>query len=92
LTQLGQQNHYNIKFLKGYGVSIRQKVHQIFLANGKDVFSGEQEKESHYIAQRPYERIIISGDGYISTRAIQLLLEHNVSLILIITYGIRKLI
>lgn len=77
----------HIKLLKGYGISIRQKDHQILLANGKDVFTGEQKTESYYIPQIPYEKIIISGDGYLSTRAVQLLLANNVNLILTDGYG-----
>ena len=46
----------HIKLLKGYGISIRQKDHQILLANGKDPFTGEQNTESYYIPQIPYEK------------------------------------
>ncbi|HET6808898.1 MAG TPA: thiamine-phosphate synthase family protein [Nitrososphaera sp.] len=36
----------------------------------------------------PYERIVISGRGYISTEAIKLLTEKNINVILVDTYGI----
>jgi len=82
-----QKNHYNIKFLKGYGISIKQKNNQIHLTDGADPFTNKRETESHYITEFPYEKIVLSGDGYISTKAIQLLLQNNVSLVQVDTYG-----
>jgi len=76
-----------IKLLKGYGISIRQKNNQVCLTDGADPFTGERSTESYYIAEFPYEKIVLSGDGYISTKAIQLLLQNNVSLIQVDTYG-----
>ena len=35
----------------------------------------------------PYEKIIVSGKGYISTEALSLLSENNRNLILLDTYG-----
>lgn len=97
MTQLGQQNHcnssyqqgkyYNIKLLKGYGVSINLKNNHIVLKNGKDPFSEEQETEEWFVTQIPYEKIVISGKGYVSTDAIKLLSEKNVNVILTDTYG-----
>jgi len=77
----------HIKFLKGYGVSIRQKQNQIFITNGKEPFTNEQERETYYVTELPYEKIVVSGDGYISTNAIRLLLENNVHIILTDVYG-----
>tara|TARA_Y100000780_G_C13331479_1_gene281593 strand:- start:115 stop:255 length:141 start_codon:yes stop_codon:yes gene_type:complete len=41
-----QKNHgyYNVKFLRGYGVSINLKDNKIILKDGTSPFSGEQEK------------------------------------------------
>ncbi len=39
MTLKGQQNHYNIKFLKGYGFSIKVKNSKIVLKNCYDPFS-----------------------------------------------------
>lgn len=71
MTQLIQQNHYdsgyqkgkyyNIKLLKGYGVSINLKNNHIVLKNGKDPFSEEQETEEWLVTELPYEKIVISG-------------------------------
>lgn len=78
---------HHIKFLKGYGVSINLKNNQVVLTNGKDIFTAQQEKESYYVTEIPYEKIVISGDGYVSTKAIKLLLENNIIVILTDTFG-----
>lgn len=45
MTVAGQKNHYNVKLLKGYGVSINLKDNRICLKPGADPFTGEQESE-----------------------------------------------
>lgn len=87
MTIAGQKNHYNVKLLKGYGVSINLKDNRICLKGGRDPFTGEQECEEWFVSQIPYERIVISGKGYLSTEAIKLLTEHNINVILTDTYG-----
>ena len=77
----------HIKILKGYGVSISLKDNQILLKDGKNPFSGEQDKEAWFVSKIPYDKIIISGKGYISTEAIKLLSEKNINVILTDTYG-----
>jgi len=76
-----------IKFLKGYGISIRQKNNKVYLTDGADPFTGKRESESYYITNFPYEKIVLCGKGYISTDALGLLCEHNKNLILCDTYG-----
>ena len=51
-----------------------------------DVF-GHAEKEEYFVTRMPYEKIVISGRGYVSTDAIKLLSEKNVNVILTDTYG-----
>ncbi|NMJ87375.1 MAG: hypothetical protein EX285_06000, partial [Thaumarchaeota archaeon] len=63
----------NVKVLKGYGVSITLKDHQVILKDGKSPFNEEQDKEAWFVTKIPYDKIIISGKGYISTEAIKLL-------------------
>jgi len=87
VTLKGKKNHYNIKFLKGYSVSIHLKDHRIILKDGKNPFTEEQEKEEWFVTQLPYEKIVISGKGYVSTEAIKLLAEKNINVILTDTYG-----
>jgi len=47
LTLKGQKNHYNIKFLKGYGHSISVNNSKIVLKSNHDPFS-EPEKEEWF--------------------------------------------
>lgn len=51
MTVAGQKNHYNVKLLKGYGVSINLKDKRICLKGGQDPFTGEQDAEEWFIIQ-----------------------------------------
>jgi CRISPR-associated protein Cas1 len=75
ITAIGQKNHYNVKLLKGYGVSINLRDNKICLKGGTNPFTGEQETEGWFVTQIPYERIVISGRGYLSTEDVKLLIE-----------------
>ena len=86
MTLKGKQNHYNVKFLKGYGFSVHVKDSKIVLKNNYDPFS-EPEIEEHYPKNMPYEKIVLSGKGYISTEALKLLSENNRNVILLDTFG-----
>ena len=87
MTLKGRKNHYNVKLLRGYGVSISLKDNKINLKNGVDILSGKSETESWFITQLPYEKIVISGKGYISTDALKLLNQNNRNVILTDTFG-----
>jgi len=86
VTQKGKTNHYNVKLLKGYGFSIKVKDQKLVFKDTHDPFK-EPETEEHYIANLPYEKIVLSGKGYISTEALGLLCENNRNVILCDTYG-----
>src|SRR6185312_4553345 len=86
MTLRGHRNHYNIKFLKGYGFSIKVKDSKIVLKNTADPFS-EPEIEEWFVNNMPYEKIVMSGKGYVSTEALSLLSQHHRNLILVDTYG-----
>jgi len=86
MTLKGKTNHYNIKFLKGYGFSIKVKDSKIVLKNCYDPFS-EPEIEEYFVKNMPYEKIVVSGKGYISTEALGLLSKNNRNVILLDTYG-----
>ena len=86
MTLKEHKNHYNVKFLKGYGFSVNVKDNKIVLKNCYDPFS-EPEVEEWYVKNMPYEKIVLSGKGYISTEALSLLSENNRNLILLDTYG-----
>jgi hypothetical protein len=45
MTVAGQKNHYNVKLLKGYEVSINLKGSRLCLKGGRDSFTGRQETE-----------------------------------------------
>jgi len=87
LTLKGHKNHYNIKLLRGYGVSINIKNNKIILKNGSHDITGESEKEEWFVTKIPYEKIVISGKGYVSTEAISLLSKKNINVLLTDTYG-----
>lgn len=87
MTLKGRKNHYNVKLLKGYGVSISLKANRICLKGGRDPFSGRQDLEQWIVTQLPYEKIVIAGKGYVSIDAIELLSSHNINVILLDSYG-----
>lgn len=87
MTLKGKKNHYNVKLLRGYGVSINLKDNKVILKDGQNDITGKSETEEYFVTRMPYEKIIISGRGYISTDAIKLLSEKNVNVILTDTYG-----
>ena len=45
MTIKGKQNHYNVKFLKGYGFSIKVKDSKIILKNTADPFKEPEVEE-----------------------------------------------
>jgi hypothetical protein len=47
----------------------------------------ELEVEEWFVNNMPYEKIVMSGKGYVSTEALSLLSQHNRNLILVDTYG-----
>jgi len=87
VTLKGKRNHYNVKFLRGYGFSVKLQNSKLILTNGKNLFSDIQEKEEWFITNLPYEKIVLSGKGYVSTEALSLLNQNNRNLILVDTYG-----
>jgi len=87
MTLRNQKNHYNVKFLKGYGCAVNLKGNQVTLKNGLSPFSDSREIETFYVTKIPYEKIIMSGNGYVSTNAVKLLTEKNIQLLITDTYG-----
>ena len=86
MTVKGNKNHYNVKFLKGYGHSISVKNSKIILKDCHDPFS-EPDKEEWFVKNMPYEKIVLLGKGYISTEALSLLSENNRNVILLDNQG-----
>ncbi len=87
MTLKKQRNHYNVKLLRGYGVSINVKDNHLILKNGQNDITGQFEKEEWFVSKIPYEKIVISGKGYVSTEAISILNQNNINVILADTYG-----
>jgi len=56
LTVKGKKNHYNVKLLRGYGVSINLKDHRVILKDGMNDISGKSESEEWFITQIPYRK------------------------------------
>ena len=87
MTLKGHRNHYNIKLLRGYGVSINLKNNKVILRDGANDITGESNSEEWFVTKIPYEVIVISGKGYVSTEAISLLSQKNINVLLTDTYG-----
>lgn len=86
MTLKGQKNHYNIKFLKGFGHSISVKNSKIILKDNHDPFS-KGTTEEWFVKNMPYEKIVLSGKGYVTTEALSLLSENNRNVILLDNHG-----
>lgn len=86
MTLKDQKNHYNVKFLKGYGHSISVKNSKIILKDNHDPFS-ETETEEWAIKNMPYEKIVMQGKGYVSTEALSQLSQNNRNVILLDNHG-----
>jgi len=82
MTQKGQHSHFNVKFLKGYGFSVCVKDNKLVLKNNYDPFK-KSESEEWFINKLPYEKIVLQGNGYISTEALKLLTENGRQLVLL---------
>jgi len=80
------KNHH-VKLLRGFGLSIITKENQIILKNGKHFYEKEHEIESYFPKKFPYERLVISGKGMLSTEAIKTLSENNVNVIITDSFG-----
>ena len=81
-----EKNH-RVKLLRGFGMAITTKDNQIILKNGKHFYEKQHEVESYFPTKFPYERLVISGKGIISTDAIKSLSENNVNVILTDSFG-----
>ena len=86
IQQKKSRNHYNVKFLKGYGHSISVKNSKLILKDNHDPFSPPSIEEWH-LNRMPYSKIVLSGNGYVSTEALAMLSENNRNVILVDTQG-----
>ena len=51
MTLKGKQNHYNVKLLRGYGVSINLKENRIILKNRQHDTTGKSETEEYFVTR-----------------------------------------
>jgi CRISP-associated protein Cas1 len=49
MTLKGKRNHYNVKLLRGYDVSISLKENGVCLKGGRDPLTAEQEVEEWFL-------------------------------------------
>jgi CRISPR-associated protein Cas1 len=49
MTLKNKKNHYNVKLLRGYGVSINLKDNRIILKNGQHDITGKSETEEYFV-------------------------------------------
>ena len=56
MTLKEKTNHYNVKLLAGYDLSVSLKNNKIVLKNGIDPFSDKQETEEWFVTKFPYEK------------------------------------
>ncbi len=80
-------SNHRVKLLRGYGIGITLKDNQIVLKNGRHFYEKEHEVETYFPSRFPYERIIVSGNGILSTNAIKALSQNNINLIFTDSYG-----
>ena len=57
-------------FLSGYGCSIRVKDTRLIFSQGVHAFSKEREVIETSIRACNFDKIVIQGDGYVSTKAL----------------------
>jgi len=81
-----KQQHFHVKFLKGYGFSVSVKDSKLILKNCYDPFS-DPDIEKWFVKDMPYDRIVLQGKGYISTESLSLLSENNRTVILLDNRG-----
>ena len=60
MTLIGKKNHYNVKFLSGYGHSVTVKDSKLILKDCHDPFS-KPTIEEWYPNKMPYEKIVLCG-------------------------------
>lgn len=70
-------------FLQGYGSSIRVKDTRLIFTQGTHVFSKEREVSEYPARACHFDKVIIQGDGYVSTKALQYLAEVNINVVML---------
>ena len=69
--------------LQGYGCSIKVKDTRLIFSQGMQAFSKEKEIIETSVRACNFDKVIIQGDGYVSTRALQLLAQSGISVVML---------
>ena len=70
--------------LSGYGCSIKVKDTRLVFSQGTQVFSNEKrEVIETSVRACNFDKVIIQGKGYVSTEALQVLAENNISVVML---------
>ena len=68
---------------QGYGCSIRVKDTRLIFSQGVHAFSKEREIIETSVRACAFDKVIIQGDGYVSTKALQILAENNIGVVML---------
>ena len=69
--------------LTGYGCSIKVKDTRLVFSQGTQVFSKEREIIETSVRACNFDKVVIQGKGYVSTEALQVLAENNISVVML---------
>ena len=70
-------------FLNGYGCSIRVKDTRLIFSQGVHAFQKEREVIETSVRACNFDKVVIQGDGYVSMKALQVLAENNIAVIML---------
>ena len=70
-------------FLQDYGSSIKVKDTRLVFSQGIQAFSKEREIIETSVRACNFDKVIIQGDGYVSTKALQILAENNIGVVML---------
>ena len=81
--QCQRHNYVKSLFLNGYGCSIRVKDTRLIFSQGVHPFQKDREVIETSVRACNSNKVIIQGDGYVSTKALQVLAENNISVVML---------
>ena len=70
-------------FLRGYGLSIKVKNTRLVFSQGIDLFSDKREVLELPARACNFDKVIIQGNGSVSTEALQYQVESNVNVVML---------
>jgi len=69
--------------LQGYGCSIRVKETRLIFSQGVHAFQKEREIIETSVRACNFDKVVIQGKGYVSTKALQVLAENNIGVVML---------